>query len=109
MATRSPSGCRGASSPRHRSSCAASPATQPAREFGADQDDFYPTERHAAPRRPGGVRASRGFSLLEVLVVIAVLAILMALLLPSLRAARETADRTRCAAQLHQLGLAFQL
>jgi prepilin-type N-terminal cleavage/methylation domain-containing protein len=74
------------------------------KEFGTDEGDFYPTERHAHPQDHG-----RGFSLIEVLVVIAILAILMALLLPSLRAAREQADRTKCAAQLHALGLAFQL
>ena len=45
-----------------------------------------------------------GFTLIELLVVIAVIAVLMAVLLPSLRAARERAKRTVCAANLQQIG-----
>ena len=44
------------------------------------------------------------FTLIELLVVIAVIAVLMAVLLPSLRAARERAKRTVCAANLQQIG-----
>ena len=44
------------------------------------------------------------FTLVELLVVIAVIALLMAVLLPSLRAARERAKRTVCAANLQQIG-----
>jgi prepilin-type N-terminal cleavage/methylation domain-containing protein/prepilin-type processing-associated H-X9-DG protein len=50
-----------------------------------------------------------GFSLIELLVVIGILTLLVALLLPSLRAARDSANRTKCAAQLRQVGTAFQL
>ena len=57
-------------------------------------------------RRPGFVRTG-GFSLVELLVVIGILAFLVALLLPALRVARESAQRTRCAAQLQQLGMAL--
>ena len=47
--------------------------------------------------------AKRGFTLLELLVVIAVLALLLALLLPSLSAAYELGRRTVCGTQLNQL------
>jgi prepilin-type N-terminal cleavage/methylation domain-containing protein/prepilin-type processing-associated H-X9-DG protein len=51
----------------------------------------------------------RGFTLIELLVVIAIIAILAALLLPALDAARESAFSAQCKANLHQLGVAFQL
>jgi prepilin-type N-terminal cleavage/methylation domain-containing protein/prepilin-type processing-associated H-X9-DG protein len=52
---------------------------------------------------------NRGFTLVELLVVIAVVAILTGILLPVFSQAREAARRTSCAGNLHQLGQALAL
>ncbi len=54
-------------------------------------------------------RPGTGFTLLELLVVVAIIALLFALLQPALARSLGKARRSACLGNLHQIGLAFEI
>lgn len=54
-------------------------------------------------------RTRRGFAFVELLVVLAIAVMLAAMVVPALPRAREQAQKERCAANIHTLGLGWQM
>src|SRR5438552_1515597 len=63
-------------------------------------------QRESGTTANSGVR--RGFTLIEILVVVAIIALLIAILLPSLKRARDQAKALVCLTNEKQLGTAFE-
>jgi prepilin-type N-terminal cleavage/methylation domain-containing protein/prepilin-type processing-associated H-X9-DG protein len=68
--------------------------------------EFYPV---AHPKPSPSSKPARGFSLIELIVVIGIIALLMAMLLPALARAREQAAVVNCASNMRQIFNALQM
>lgn len=80
-------------------------------EYGSTQAERCEGVRSPILSSPHSIAAPReaGFTLVELLVVVAIIALLAAMLFPVFAAARERGRMAVCASNLRQIGVAFEL
>ena len=64
---------------------------------------------HRAVARRTTLPSTAGFTLIEMLVVIAIIALLIALLVPAMKRAREHANQVQCTSNLRQIYHGFSM
>jgi hypothetical protein len=73
---------------------------------------MHQTSEQLMPKRPAGIgverRFARGFTRVELVVILAVIALSVRLVLPGIQCTRETARRDVCRDNLRKLGLAMR-